>query len=432
MMLKDLYDFIQQTPLIDTHEHLASEDEYVNNGPDVLSSLFSFYPASDLQTAGATREAVELALDMNDSDVEKRWSGIKEAWELCKYTGYGEGVRLLAKHIYNMDELTLDTITNAEELNQSLQQSGERLRLLKEVANLDHVQIDNFTWDCPPDESGVEFFLYDLTWASFCNGEIDAEAIHKETQIDVIDLKTLRTAMETLFEKYGHQAIAVKAQHAYNRTLKWHRADESSAESTLRNSLRGDVPSTKERLILGNWGWEQGIQLAQEYNLPFKIHTGYLAGNDKYIDPDGVRAIHFAPLFLKYPKVKFVLMHTAYPWTGEILSLAKHFPNVYLDMCWAWSINPLHSTQFIREAIHTVPLNKIFLFGGDTLWATAVVAYAIQARQGFYTALEQEVSSGYLTESEAIQIASRFMQTNQQECFDIEGTRNQLKQALSS
>jgi len=426
-MLRDLYDHIQQTPIIDTHEHLASEDEHVNSSPDVLQTLFEFYPASDLQTAGASQDAVTTALDGNNPDVEARWRGIKDAWELIQYTGYGEGVRLLAKHIYGIETLTLDTIVGAEEINQNLYQDGERLKLLKHVANLDHVQIDNFEWQCEPDWAGADFFLYDLSWVNFCRGELKLEALHGETQVEVTDMSTLRQAMEALFAKYGPPAIAVKAQHAYDRTLKWESPDETRVASTLQSILKGDTLSIEERLPLGNWCWEQGIQLAGQHNLPFKIHTGYLAGNDSYVDPDRVRAVHFSELFHKYPDVKFVLMHTAYPWTGEILTLAKHFPNVYIDMCWAWSINPYDMVQFIRRAIHSVPLNKIFLFGGDTRWATAVVAYAIQARHYFYKALEQEVSDGFLTEQEAVKIASRFMQVNQRAVFDIEGTRDHIQ-----
>lgn len=428
-MLKDLYDMIQQTALIDTHEHLASEEEYVNNGPDVLRELFEFYPASDLRSAGASAEAVARVLDSTDADVEARWDGVKDAWTLCQYTGYGEGTRLLAKHVYGIDEINLDAIIAAGDMNKQYRQAGQRLHLLKNVANLDHVQIDNFTWDCVPDAAGVDFFLYDLSWVSFCRGEINVEQLLSETGIEVRDLNSLRSAMEALFAKYGKQAIAVKSQHAYNRTLKWESPDLQRVEASLQKSLKGEDLTVAEALTLGNWGWEQGLQLAEEYNLPFKIHTGYLAGNDNYVDPDGVRSVHFAPLFHKYPNVKFVLMHTSYPWTGENLTLAKHFPNVYLDMCWAWSINPLHSTQYIREAIHSVPLNKIFLFGGDTLWASATVAYAIQARNGLYDALSQEVSSGYLTEHQAIGIALRYMRLNQIDCFDIEGTRATLRES---
>lgn len=428
-MLNDLYDFIQQTPMIDTHEHLASEDEHVNDSPDVLQTLFDFYPASDLQSAGATQEAVLAAVDSSNPDIEARWNGIKEAWELMQYTGYGETVRLIAQHVYGMETITLDALVDAEALNQQLYQPGERLRLLKDVANLDHVQIDDFVWACEPDEAGADFFLYDLSWVHFCRGDIPAEDIYNETGVTVTDLKSLREAMEALYAKYGNNAIAVKSQHAYNRTLKWELPNESFAESTLKNILRGDISYPDQQLILGNWGWEQGLQLAEEYNLPFKIHTGYLAGNDNYVDPDRVRPLHFAELFKKYPNVKFVLMHTGYPWTGEILTLAKHFPNVYIDMCWAWSINPFDMIQFVRSAIHSVPLNKIFLFGGDTRWAPAVIAYAMQARQYFYRAMEQEVSDGYLTEQQAIKIAARFMQENQRACFDIEGTRTTLAQA---
>ena len=33
-------------------------------------------------------------------------------------------------------------------------------------------------------------------------------------------------------------------------------------------------------------------------------------------------------------------MHIAYPYSDELVALAKHYPNVYVDMCWAWSIDP--------------------------------------------------------------------------------------------
>ncbi len=424
-MLSNLYNHIQETPLIDTHEHLASEDEHVNDSPDVLQTLIDFYPTSDLHSAGASHKAIETALDSKNPDIEARWNGIKDAWALIQYTGYGEGVRLLAKHVYDIETITLDAIVGAEEINNLLYQKGERLKLLRQVANLDHVQIDNFTWQCEPDMSGIDFFLYDLSWVNFCRGELKLDELYEETQVQVTDLSSLRQSMEALFDKYGGPAIAVKAQHAYNRTLKWSRPNDSQVESTLQDILRGDTPTKDMQLELGNWCWEQGIQLAGQHNLPFKIHTGYLAGNDSYIDPDRVRPVHFAELFQKYPDVKFVLMHTAYPWTGEVLTLAKHFPNVYIDMCWAWSINPLDMIQFVRRAIHSVPLNKIFLFGGDTRWAPAVVAYVIQARHYFYRALEEEVQDGYLTEQEAIKIATRFMQSNQRTVFDIDGAKFQ-------
>ena len=90
------------------------------------------------------------------------------------------------------------------------------------------------------DSSGLDFFLYDLSWRSFCNGEIELEQIYTETGIKVVDLKTLRQGIEAIFEKHAPTAIAVKAQHAYNRTLNWiERNDvEASATQTMQIATR--------------------------------------------------------------------------------------------------------------------------------------------------------------------------------------------------
>ena len=429
-MTSDLQHFIQTTALIDTHEHLHKEDAFVNNGPDILQDLFAMYIGNDLISSGADFEAVRRVIEDGGSDLEARWDGIKDAWEVCQYTGYGQAVQLIAKLVYSMDEINVETLFAAEEINQQLRQPGQRLKLLREKANLDHVQVDDFTWVCQPDESGLDFFLYDLSWQSFCSGTIDFEHLLVETNIEVSNLKSLKTAMTSLFDKYAAYAIAVKSQHAYYRTLKWIERESLDVEKVLQKILREESISEDERLCLGDWCWSQGVELSIEYNLPFKIHTGYLAGHEFYHNPDGTRAANFAPLINKYSKARFVLMHINYPFTGEILALAKHFPSVHVDMCWAWSINPYDGVEFVRRAIHSVPINKLFAFGGDTFWPTSVVAYAAQARQGLYQALQTEIIEGYLSEQNAIHIAQCLMQDNQRKCFDIEGTRQAIKAAL--
>ena len=50
--------FIQETPLCDTHEHLATESVYTGNGgPDLLQNLFANYVPADLVVAGAGQAA---------------------------------------------------------------------------------------------------------------------------------------------------------------------------------------------------------------------------------------------------------------------------------------------------------------------------------------------------------------------------------------
>ena len=62
----------------------------------------------------------------------------------------------------------------------------------------------------------------------------------------------------------------------------------------------------------------------------------------------------------------------------------------------------------------------------------ASVAYAIQARKWLTIALQQEVDDGLMTEAQAIAYATRIMRTNQQDCFDLEGTRANIHTALDA
>ncbi len=420
--MTDLSQHIQQLPLMDTHEHMRKEADYLENGPDVLRDLFENYVPADLIVAGATQDAVQKLLDSNDPDIEARWAGISTAWQHCQHTGYGEAVRLIAKQAYGIDEITSAAVIAAAERNHQLRQPGERLRILKEEGNLDHIQVDDFSWACLPDQSGLDFFLYDLSWWHFCNGEIQAEDLHKETGVNVIDLKSLRQGMEGLFDKYGACAISVKAQHAYNRSLLWQERSDADAERVLHKHLTGDELNEAERVCLGDWCWARGVELSIQHNLPFKIHTGYYAGYGG-MPVERIKPGHLCGLLKQYPQARFVLMHIAYPYNDELTAIAKHYPNVYIDLCWAWSINPYAASDFVRRLIHSVPINKLLAFGGDTGWPNASVAYATQARSWLTRALQGEIDDGDLTEAQAIAVATRLMRGNQQDLFDLEGTR---------
>jgi hypothetical protein len=447
-MLTDLALHIRDTRLVDTHEHLWKEREWVEDGPaDILQDLFGNYVPADFVSAGAPPEAMKRLTDASDPDLEGRFAGVQAAWEAIRFTGYGEAVRLLARHVYGIAEITGSALREAQARLPALRRPGERLRLLREGANLDHTHTDDFCWPCLPDASGPDFFLYDLSWVGFCSGDIDWEELARETGVTVWHLATLREAMEGLFAKYAPCAIAVKSQHAYRRTLAWHdrcdadaqcaldrilTAERDSAPNQAAWSQRSNDPTTPEdRLCLGDWCWARGLELAAEHNLPFKIHTGYYAGTGR-MPVDWIRAGNLYDLMARFPKTRFVLMHIAYPYSDELVALVKRYPNAWADLCWAWSINPHASMEFVRRFLHAAPSNKLFAFGGDTRGPTGALAYALQARKWLTRALQAEVNEGELTEEEAIALATRLMRDNQLACFDVERTRAAIRERMES
>lgn len=419
-MTTALAHFIQATPLCDTHEHLAGENAYTGNGgPDLLQNLFANYVPADLVVAGAGQAAVNRLLDAADPDVRSRFTGIEKAWRAVRHTGYGEAVSVIARELYGLEEISADGLESVLPLHDALRQPGQRLHILRDRANLDHVQVDDFVRACLMDPSGPDFFFYDISWVKFVNGEPDIAELTAETGVTIHDLATLRQAMETVFAQNGATAIAVKTQHAYNRTLHWRERTDAEAAPVLDAYLRNPKSlSVEERLCLGDWSLARGVELAIAHDLPFKIHTGYYAGHSR-MPVDYIRPGNLCPLLAKYLDARFVLMHIGYPYADEMVSLAKHYPNVYVDFCWAWSIDPFSTGNFLRQCIHAVPSNKLFLFGGDTFWPGAALAYASQARRWLIRALQSEINDGLLDEAEAIALAARFMRDNQYDCFRV-------------
>lgn len=428
-MTTELTHHIQSIQLVDTHEHMRRENDWVENGPDILQDLFGNYVPADLHTAGASAEAMQNLMDPN-KDIKARFRGIQDAWQATQFTGYGEAVSLIAKHIYGIDELTGNALEQANDKVMTIRKPGKRFHILHDIAKLDHIQTDDFSWQCAPDTSGPDFFLYDLSWANFCNGQVNAETIHSETGIEVKDLASLKNGIDAIFAKHAPCAIAVKSQHAYNRTLKWIERSDEDAANALNTVLTKPADQINEstRLCLGDWCWARGVELTIEHNLPFKIHTGYYAGNNR-MPVSRIPAGNMCALFSRYLNAKFVLMHIAYPYNDELVALAKHYRNIWIDFCWAWSIDPYSSRDFLRRCIHAVPSNKLFAFGGDTGWPTSAYAYSIQARNEILRALEAEIVDGYLTEKQAMNFATQIMYTNQYDCFDVQGTRANIAKA---
>jgi predicted TIM-barrel fold metal-dependent hydrolase len=146
---------------------------------------------------------------------------------------------------------------------------------------------------------------------------------------------------------------------------------------------------------------------------------------------DRIAAGHACPIFREYPKARFVVMHASYPYQQELVAIAKHFPNVWAEMSWAWTMNPRDCMNFVRSFLHGAPSSKLLAFGGDCGRPRASAAYAAQMRKWLAKALQTEIDDGYITEEEAMDIARRVMHDNQYEVFDVEGTRGNIREFMS-
>ena len=423
-MGSDLAHHVAGLRVADTHEHLLSEREWVEAGPgDVLADLFENYAAFDLVSAGADPAAVRALADA-DGDPQERWSAVAGAWDAVRFTGFGEAVRIQAREVYGIDELSAEAMVRAGPKLEAMRRPGQRLALLRDRAKLDHVQVDDFCWDCGVDASGPGFFFYDLSWARLSGGKVEPEPLEEATGASVGDLASLRRALEGVWDRHGGEAVALKTQHAYSRTLHWQARSDADAEAALRVVLREgpEAAPLAARLCLGDWCLARGVELASERGLPVKIHTGLMARNNR-MPLHELRPGLLCPLLRAYPDARFVLMHIGYPFGDELIALAKHYANVHADLCWAWSIDPPATARFVRHFIHAAPCNKLLAFGGDARTPTAAFACSLQARRWLTRTLEREVAEALLSEADAMDLATRLLRTNALALFNIDRRR---------
>ncbi|WP_107676237.1 amidohydrolase family protein [Agrobacterium sp. LAD9] len=428
-MPTELTDFIYSSAMCSTHEHTEYEHYYCASKPDVLTQLFDNYVVHDLQSAGAPEEKLAALIDPASGDSGKRFRDIQSYWNNIQHTGYAEAVKLAAKRVFAIDELTSDAVATAQQSNPYPGKKGERLAILKEIAGLDHVQIDTNSRPLPLEIIGQDFFLYDLNMFDFAAGSPDFNQIESQLGEKIESLEALEAAIGTLFAISSSYAVAVKTQHAYARTLKWSpRSNEEAALALWNVRQARSGASEADRLCLGDWCLSRIAEQCAAHNLPWKIHTGYFAKNN-FMPTENLRAGNLDGLIRANPRTRFVLMHIAYPHSDEMIALAKHYTNVSVDMCWAWSINPLHASDFLRRFMHAAPTNKLFIFGGDAHLPAASVGYSHQCRNWFSRTLQKEMSEGLLSESQGLGLARFFMTDNPYDYYDLTTKKDTLRGA---
>lgn len=403
---------IDQISIFDTHEHLISPDEYAALAPDILTALFGMhaYIQHDLVSAGCSYAALDAFLDQQNHDIAARWELIAPYWQHCQHTGYAEAVRLSARALYGIAQINGPSLAQAAPLQAAYNGIAGYQKLIA-LANLSQLQIDAFTWQ-PPDASAVPALRYDLNIQTIVDGSVSLAVLGDHTGVAITGIDSYRTALQRLITMHADQVVALKTQHAYTRTLAWSPVSDSACDAVVAQHLAGIPLTEHDAITMGDWAFAVIIEAATTLHIPIKIHTGHHAGNGA-MPLDWVSPVHLIPLVRTYRNARFVCMHIGYPFQDALLSMAKHYANVSVDLCWAWSIDPVTSMQFVRRWIHTAPMNKLFGFGGDAFLPTQTIGFVLQARAWLTRTLHAEIADGTIEEDAAISIARAVLSENQ-------------------
>jgi uncharacterized protein len=415
----DLRAVIDAIRVIDTLEHLDLEEVRLARAID-FSLLFSPQTAWDLISAGMA--AAEMARFLApETAAEDKWRLVAPYWPLIRLSGYARAVQCAARDLYAISELSAETHAALTEAMRQANRPGVHRRFLSERAGIDLCLIHAL--DGPGivfrDHTDAGLFRQDLAVDAFLVNALPVEDLARQSGLTVGSLRELLRVIDWSFARYGDRAVAIATQCAQWRTLRFDDVSQGQAETLFeRGYVAQEGLSSSETKTLQDFLFHYCVQRAGDYRLPVKIHTGYPGGNNR-VDMTRIRATDLVPLFRKYPQARFVLLHMGYPYQHEVLALAKHFSNVYVDLSASWALDGDATRRFVFQWLTVAPVNKLFASAGSAFSAEIAYGHSRLARDGLCRVLTEALAEGLLSRQEAEAVASRFLRENAWAAFRL-------------
>jgi len=418
--------------LIDTHEHFIPESESLESEPDFFSLVIGYLQA-DMISSGMSNDELTIMLD-NKKPGEERWKVFSTWWENAKNTGYGEALQVTVKGLFDVDEINEASFQEIDrKMRESNKTEGWYKHVLKDKSHIDVSIVDPLgEYAKPGTYYPADFFVKVRRFDNFITvNQNGITAIETQYGIKIKSLTDYLNVLDMAFNKaVNEEGIAgIKTGLAYSRKMRFEEVPQEVAEKLFLKVMNSPKNLSPDEFIqLQDFMFHQVVAFSEKYKLPFQIHTGMLSRNFRPNPIENTNALHLSNLFVKYRNAKFVIFHGSYPYMSELSYLAKHYPNVYIDMCWMHIISPSASKRYLEEWLLTVPSNKIMAFGGDASveWT---YGHSVIARKNVTEVLTKMVNDGYYTESEAITIVEKILRTNAIELFNLEKTDNQWRRA---
>jgi len=419
----EILESIKDFPVIDCHDHTMgpkSAPEY----REPISALIQGYFQSDLISAGA-REAEMARLNDQDVPTEEKWPIFERIWNRTKHTAYARVTRLVLRNVYCEEHMSLGALKRIsgklldlrdEKVYASiLEKAHIKCRLVNIQPNLRDFITGKYKM------YPLDRLLIPLPGFHSIRSYQNVEGFSRIIDSSVTDLDDyLDTCMRIFSKMKDAGAVGFKDQSAYSRVIRYENVPRYEAERLFNLVMEDPRKSLgwPEAKPLDDFLFHSFMKMARELDLPVQLHTGHMAGIRN--DIAKTNAINLTSVLELHREVRFDLFHGNWPYSGELLYLAKNFPNVAVDLCWVNIIDPFYTEQLLADSLVTVPHAKIHGFGADYGDSVEYAAAHLEvARDVISGALARSIKRGWLSREDAEKVAADWLFNNPNEFFRL-------------
>ncbi|XP_061353912.1 protein fluG [Gastrolobium bilobum] len=235
------------------------------------------------------------------------------------------------------------------------------------------------------------------------------------------------------------ETVGLKSIAAYRSGLEINtNVTKNDAEEGLRQVLIAGKPVRIANKNLIDYIFLQSLEVAQLYDLPMQIHTGF---GDKDLDMRLSNPLHLRAVLedKRYSKSRIVLLHASYPFSREASYLASVYSQVYLDFGLAIPKLSVHGMiSSVKELLELAPLNKVMFSSDGYAFPETFYLGAKKSREVVFSVLRDACIDGDLSIPEAVEAAKDIFARNAIHFYKISSansvvsSHNSLPQKLNN
>ena len=402
---------MEKLPLIDSHEHLPSEQEATSQQADIFTRIYCHYSITNAISAGMADDRDML----KDTSIplETRWKHFRPFRKAIEDTGYARAGQITARELYGIDQINDDTYIELSERLQAANKPGLYDSVLKDKCKIERL-LNIGSWRDGRDGYAVPVYR---GFMALCNQGANALRSLYEGWRE-LNKGELTNAMEWLtfwcanIEDEGYAGLKFSA------SLPVECVDNATAEGLFRK-MRESTITDREASVLGTWLMHKAIENAPGHRFVVAVHCGIIwngKGNFGHLNP-----MNIVPLLRRYPDTAFDLYHGGIPWVREMAVIGNQYPNAHLDLVWCHQISPYMTEQMLNEWIDLVPANKIIGFGGDNPHGPEKTYGVMRMTfENIARALATRVARGQMTETRAVQTCRDWLYENPKRIYGLQ------------
>ncbi|KAG0486133.1 hypothetical protein HPP92_008228 [Vanilla planifolia] len=212
--------------------------------------------------------------------------------------------------------------------------------------------------------------------------------------------------------------VGMKSIAAYRSGLQIDvNASKREAEEGLFKDLQDGMPVRIKNKDLIDYIFICSLEVAQLYNLPMQIHTGFGDKDLRMCNPLHLRSVLEDK---RFSDCRIVLLHASYPFSKEASYLASVYPQVYLDFGLAV---PMLSVQgminSVTQLLHLAPTKKVMFSSDGFAFPEVYYLGTKRAREVLFHVLSKACEDGDLTINDALQAIKDIFRENALRLYNL-------------